>query len=1054
MVQQVPKSYDTGTLESKVERYWEENDIYRKVKDHWMDGEDFYFIDGPPYTSGYIHMGTAWNKILKDFMLRLTRAKGYNVRDQPGFDMHGLPIEVLVEKELGISNKKQIEEIGIDQFIEKCREFALKHKDIMTGQFRSLGVWMDWEKPYITITNSYIGSAWWALKRAEERELLDLAQRVLSWCPRCETALAEAEIEYKEKIDPSIYVKFKVEGKENEYIVVWTTTPWTIPSNLAVAVHPEFNYVRVKMTKEDGSDEILLVHEDCAESVGKAGRYQDMEVLETIVGEDLEGLKYEHPLTEEVPFLKETDMGYWRHKIVLADYVTADMTGCVHTAPGHGPDDFDTGLRYDLPPFSPVGEDGCFNENAGKYAGQFTKDADPEITADLDSHEALLNSGEVEHRYGHCWRCKNPITYRTTDQWFLRVTEMRQQMLDEIGKIDWFPGWAGSSRQYEWVANTRDWCISRQRFWGIPIPIWKCDCGERKVVGGEDDLAGAEGYSDGMNLHRPWIDGVTFDCGCGGKMRRVPDVLDVWFDSAVCSWAQLGYPGDPKEFERWWPCRWITEAHDQTRGWFYSQLGAGVVALDQIPYQQVLMHGFALDKDGKPMSKSLGNAIDPLDLTDKYGKDTVRLYLMKASAPWEDLPISEETIGNTRRMLNILYNVYGFSTLYMELDGFEPGSFTLDDVMEKGEVEDRWLLSRVERLKQDFNAEMEQYQIHKAARHIEHFIVEDLSRWYVRLSRDKTWIEGESPKKSSVYAVLHHALVEVAKVMNPITPFLSEEIYLNLDGSKGSINMEPWPEVDEKYLDEDLEKYMTSMRNAVEAVYSARQKGGRKLRWPVREITIEPETEQAVMGFQVLADLFKGQTNARVIKVLDPGVKWDGYEHDPKPAMKTIGSRFKENAGTVAAFIRSIDGAELKGTLQGGGSVEIDHDGFKFTIEDDMVSFEEVLPDNFAAESYTGGKVFIDLGMDDSIRGEGYSRELIRRVQEMRKQLDLNVEETIDIDVNLSEDVREYVSGWTDLIKAETRCRELVFADGAPEGSTEWDVDGESFAIAIKRTSE
>jgi len=1050
MVHQSEKQYQPVELEKRIQEYWETNDIYHKVKQSREDGENYYFVDGPPYTTGHIHLGTAWNKTLKDVQLRYLRSMGYNVRDQAGFDMHGLPIEVKVEQELGINNKKAIEDLGIDQFVNQCREFAMGFQKQMADQFKALGVWLDWENPYLTIMNYYIEGAWWTLKKAHEKNLLYTAERVLSWCPRCETALAEAEVEYWDETDPSIYVKFPIEGKEKESIVIWTTTPWTLMANLAVAVHPDFEYVRM-LVEKDGNSEVLIVHEDLAKYVAKQGRYQHMEILETMRGEDLEGLKYVHPFKDIVPFQERKDL-HWLHKVILADYVSdeeVNNTGCVHTAPGHGPDDFETGKRYDLPPFCPIDEAGKYTNEVTKYEGRFTKEADRDIIQDLIDGGFLLNSYDITHRYGHCWRCKKPITYRTTTQWFLKVTDIKDRLLEENAKVKWTPEWAGSARFHDWLNNTRDWCISRQRYWGIPMPIWKCDsCGDLKVIGDSDELMKESGYQEGMDLHRPWIDNVTFSCSCGSTMNRVKDVLDVWFDSAVCSWAQLHYPKNTEEFEKWWPMGWITEAQDQTRGWFYSQLGASVIAFDRTPYERVLMHGWSLDKDGKPMSKSAGNIVKPSEVAEKFGVDSLRFYLLKASAPWEDLAFSMEGVRIANRSLNILWNVYYFSTTYMSLDSFDPKKWNREAVKPYLTFEDRWLLSRLESMVEVYNKEFRVHNLHRASREVESFILEDLSRWYVRLIRDRTWSENASPteeevgNKNAAYHTLHESILTVVKVLSPIIPHLTEEIYLNLTGSDGSLFMEDWRESRLDTIDTDLERNMSLIRDVVDGLASMRQKAGIKLRWPLSTLIIESVDDSVAIAIESTRDILLGQGNIKNIEVVE---NWDGLELAVSPNYKAIGPVFKAEGKQAADHINAQDSDELILAVEKGKAVFM---GNAITL--DMLNISEKVPESHIAGDFSLGRLYLDTRLTPELEGEAYGREIVRRIQEMRKEKNLMVEDRIMTILKLPEDLKKKVAGWKDHIATETRSLELTF--GETSGYVkEWEVEEYLIKIGIEK---
>ena len=661
MIKEIIAKYDAGRIEKKVMQFWEDSDAYLKTRELRKIGRKFFFVDGPPYTTGHIHLGTAWNKIIKDSILRYYSMNNRYILERPGWDMHGLPIEVKVEGVLGFKSKKDIESFGVENFIAKCKEFAITQKQAMTEQFQRLGVWMQWTDPYMTLKDDYIEAAWWTLKKAYEKDLLDVGKRSVNWCPRCETAIADSEVEYSERTDPSIYVKFRIKNCEDTFIVIWTTTPWTIPANVAVAVNPDVKYSKFRAIKQNGSKEILITATDMIKNVLKQGRYIDYEVLETMAGEDLTKLEYESPVGDLVPIQNKI-----KHGIYLADFVTIENTGCVHLAPGHGMEDFNLGVKYSLPILCPVGSNGTYTSEAGEYEGKNVREANTIVIKDLKERNRLFAEGTVTHRYGHCWRCKTPIIYLATEQWFLKITEIKEKMLEEIDSIDWYPDWAGSARFRTWVEGARDWCISRQRYWGIPIPIWKCrKCGKLEIIGTKAELMEKANIGEDIELHRPYVDRVLIPCECGGEKMRIEDVFDVWFDSAVASWATLKFPQTREKFDEWWPADFITEGHDQTRGWFYSQLGASVVGFERAPYKSVLMHGFTLDAGGKKMSKSYGNVISPLDIIDKFGADTLRTYVLSSSAPWEDLKFNLEEVETIHRSINILWNVFRFPLPYM-----------------------------------------------------------------------------------------------------------------------------------------------------------------------------------------------------------------------------------------------------------------------------------------------------------------------------------------------------------------------------------------------------
>ncbi|MDD3574329.1 MAG: isoleucine--tRNA ligase, partial [Methanospirillum sp.] len=743
-MQEVTSSFTPRDIEASVQKFWTEEDVYTRVQEQNRDGKIWFFVDGPPYTTGHIHLGTAWNKILKDSILRFKRMHGLRVIDRAGYDMHGLPIEVRVEHELGFENKKDIEAFGIGAFIERCKQFALSHKEIMSEQFKALGIWMDFDDPYQTVMPEYIEAAWWTLKKADEKGLLERGHRVVNWCPRCETAIADSEVEYWDEQDPSIFVKFPIHGLDNEYLLIWTTTPWTLPANVAVAVDKDFIYAMVEAIKA-GNKEILWIAKDLVEPVLKKGKYQDYSILSEKSGIELAGIIYDSPLAELIPCQKQIE-----HKVVTAGFVEMDNTGMVHIAPGHGWDDYLLGVEKGLDVFCPVDGAGYYTDEAGEYAGQFVRDANEKILKDLGEH--LLAKQKISHRYGHCWRCKTPIIYRATEQWFISVPKMKEKMLSEIKATSWYPEWAGNARFYDFVSDARDWCISRQRYWGIPIPVWQCSsCPAYRVFGTVTELNKAAG-STLTDPHRPYVDEITVPCSCGGIMKRVEDIFDVWFDSAMASWATLGFPRNDALFHEMWPADFITEGQDQTRGWFYSQLGASTIAFNRSPYKSVLMHGFALDADGRKMSKSFGNVVTPEEVVQKFGVDVLRLYILSSNAPWEDLKFNWDGVSTVNRMMNILWNVYRFPLPYMILDSFSPVSTTegkYDDdyivrsIREMPEI-DQWIISRVNSIARQISTDMKEFQLHRVTRLLMNFILEDLSRWYVQIVRPRMWLEEDS----------------------------------------------------------------------------------------------------------------------------------------------------------------------------------------------------------------------------------------------------------------------------------------------------------------------
>jgi isoleucyl-tRNA synthetase len=995
-------------------------------------------------------MGTAYNKILKDVIIRYRRMQGLNVRDQPGFDMHGLPIEVKVEKKLSIVNKKQIEDlVGVESFVNSCREFSVDLQEQMTEQFASLGVWLDWEKPYRTIENSYIESAWWTLKKAHEKEMLERYTSVLSWCPRCETAIADSEVRFDDFEDYSIMVKFLLKGRSGESLLVWTSTPWNIPANMAVAVNPVFEYAKAEMTIEDRK-EILWFKRDKVDEVASLVGAQDLQILEIVNGSDMVGWEYFHPLASRIPYQNELS-GEWIHKVLSSELVTDDNTGVIALAPGHGREDYEIGEAHGIPLFCPVDEGGYFTSEAGMYHGKHVRESSSLVVEDLRRERWLVHEGRTTRRIGHCWQCESPVIDRASLQWFIKVSDIKENMLDEIEDVKWIPDWAGSEKQKERVEAATDWCVSRQRYWGIPLPFWTCECGELKIIGSVKELSKGKNYSKGMDLHRPWIDSVTFDCKeCGKEMRRTPDVLDVWFDSGVSMWAQLDYPAVKKHFNKWWPCRWISESLDQTKGWFYSLLVAGIIGFGEIPYKSVLMHGWIYDSEGQPLSKDMGDVAYPFDVISEFGVDSLRFYMLKSEPPWDNLYFDPEEVRNANQTLNILWNVHRFATLYMSMDRFDPKSRSVDSMSGSFSPEDNWLLSKVENLKGEMENDIEEFNIHSACEAIEEFIMNDLSRWYVKLIRNRSWPAGDNSKKFAAYKALHEALLSVTKLMAPLTPHISESMYQSLDAGLLSVHMSDWPVSDEALIDKKLEERMTVVRGIVELVSKARQKIGLKLRWPVKKIVIKSQDDDTAKSLENLRDILMEQTNSKEVDILWPGEEWDGMVLNVRPKVEAIGRVYKQWWSKIATMLESRPVDEVKKAI-GEGEYKIGIEGQVVRIEPDMVEFMERLPEHVVSIGFDKGDMYIDMEMLPELRAEGFAREIVRRIQQMRKEIDLDVEDFIRTQVKVRVELTKVLEEYDDYISSETRSRSFEFVpeELTEEYMVEWNVEGEAIGLAI-----
>ncbi|RQG94678.1 isoleucine--tRNA ligase [Natrarchaeobius chitinivorans] len=1085
---EVDDQYDPHELEGRIFDYWDDVDAYEQTVEHRSDGETYFFVDGPPYTSGSAHMGTTWNKSLKDVYIRFLRMQGYDVTDRPGYDMHGLPIETRVEERLGFENKKDIEEFGEENFIQECKDYANEQLEGLQSDFQDFGVWMDWDDPYRTVSPEYMEAAWWGFSKAADRDLVEKGHRSISQCPRCETAIANNEVEYEDVEDPSIYVAFDLEDREGK-VVIWTTTPWTIPANTFVAVDEEGEYVGVRAEK-DGTDELLYVAEPKHEAVLKAGRYDDYEVVEELTGEDLIGWSYEHPLSEEVPDHPDHEGAC---EVYAADYVDThgDGTGLVHSAPGHGEEDFERGRELGFPIFCPVGGDGVYTDDAGAYEGQYVKEANEEIISDLEENGSMLAAETTTHSYGHCWRCDTGIVQIVTDQWFITITDVKDELLENIGESQWYPDWARDNRFRDFVEDAPDWNVSRQRYWGIPLPVWTPeeraeprddgdesrarDDEEMIVISTREELAERVDQDvdpETVDLHKDTVDDLTITED-GTTYTRVPDVFDVWLDSSVATWGTLDFPEDDSRFEELWPADLILEAHDQTRGWFWSQLGMGTAALGQSPYEQVLMHGHALMPDGRAMSKSKDILVDPHEAIDRHGRDVMRTFLLSNNPQGDDMRFSWDGMQTMENHLRTLWNVFRFPLPYMRLDGFDPTETTLESVESDLEALDEWILARLQSTKAEMTEHLEEFRQDRALEALLEFVVEDVSRFYVQAVRERMWEEEDSASKRAAYATIYRVLRETVVLLAPYAPFVSEEIYGTLTGDDGhdTVHMEDWPTVDDRFVDDRLETDVAFLRAIEEAGANARQQAGRKLRWPVPRVVIAADDDRVIDAVSRHTGLLEDRLNAREIEVVSAEDRWEELAYSAEADMSELGPAFGGRAGEVMNALNEarIDEPDLAAledavadVLEDGESAEqrsaedSGGDEPRAQLEESMVSFVTETPEEIAGTAFgfdgdDHGVVYVDASLTEDIESEGYAREVIRRVQEMRKDLELDVEERIVLDLEIDDDrVADLVAQRDGLVREEVRADEIRDVADDDGHRKEWDVEGVEMTIAIE----
>ncbi len=1038
-------------MEEEILKFWAERKIFEKTLEKSEGNPRFVFYEGPPTANALPHPGHVLTRAMKDLVPRYRTMAGYHVPRKGGWDTHGLPVELEIEKELGISGKKQIEDYGVEKFIEKCKESVFRYKREWERMTERVGFWIDLDRAYITYTDDYIESVWWALRQIWDKGLLYQGYKVVPYCPRCGTALSSHEVAqgYSEVEDPSVYVKFRVKGEDDTFFLVWTTTPWTLPSNVALAVSKDFTYVKVRLART--GEQLIL-----AKGLLSAAVREDHEIVEEFPGAALAGNEYE-PL---FPFARPDKRPWY---VVTGDFVTLEEgTGIVHLAPAFGEDDMAAAALHGLPVVQLVDAEGRFVDAVTPWKGMFVKEADPLIIRTLQEEGKLYRSEMYKHTYPFCWRCDTPLLYYARTSWFIRTTAAKEALLRNNAAINWHPDYIKDGRMGNFLENVIDWAVSRERYWGTPLPVWICErCGKQHCVGSVAELKSmATKLPERLELHRPYIDQAELRCpGCGGTMRRTREVIDAWFDSGSMPFAQWHYPFENKEeFERAFPANFICEAIDQTRGWFYTLLVISTLLFDRPSFENVLVLGHILDAEGQKMSKRKGNVVDTWEVFNTYGADAFRWYLYTVNPPWNPTRFYMDAVGESRRrFLSTLWNVYSFYVLYANVDGFDPAEHEL--AVERRALLDRWIISRFNGLARKARSELDEYNITSAARAIEEF-VDDLSNWYVRRSRRRYWGPEMNEDKVAAYLTLHEMLVGVAKLLAPFTPFVAEEIYRNLEGErrKGapeSVHLCDYPECNEALVDPELERDMGFARKVVTLGRAARNKVNIKNRQPLAEMVVvagSPEGEQAVAA---LEPLIKDELNVKAVRMAT-GIG-EFVSHRVKPRYDLLGPKHGRLVKEIVAALAAIDPEKVVGAIERNGEVEVPAGGSVVTVTRDEVSVETVEKEGYAVESEGNVAIALNTELTRDLVMEGLAREMVNKIQTMRKEADFDIEDRIYTVFWADAAVREACEIHRGYVMEETLSEELEFA-GDPaaaevrgELTREWNVNGHKAVISVGR---
>ena len=1050
MYQKVDTNLNFVDREKKVEEFWKENHIFEKSMENRKEGETYTFYDGPPTANGKPHIGHVLTRVTKDMIPRYRTMKGYMVPRKAGWDTHGLPVELEVEKKLGLDGKEQIEEYGMEPFIKQCKESVWKYKGMWEDFSSTVGFWADMEHPYVTYYDDYIESEWWALKEIWNKKLLYKGFKIVPYCPRCGTPLSAQEVSqgYKTVKERSAVVRFKVVG-EDAYFLAWTTTPWTLPSNVALCVNPDETYCKVKAA--DGYTyymaEALL--DKVLGKLAKEEGEKAYEVLETYKGTDLEYKAYE-PLFacagEAAAKQKKK-----AHFVTCDNYVTmSDGTGIVHIAPAFGEDDSRIGRNYELPFVQFVDGQGNLTKET-PYAGVFVKKADPMVLTDLDKEGKLFDAPKFEHDYPHCWRCDTPLIYYARESWFIKMTAVKDDLIRNNNTINWIPESIGKGRFGDWLENVQDWGISRNRYWGTPLNIWQCECGHMHSIGSRQELFEMSGdeRAKTVELHRPYIDEITLKCPeCGGEMHRVPEVIDCWFDSGAMPFAQHHYPFENKElFEQQFPANFISEAVDQTRGWFYSLLAESTLLFNKAPYKNVIVLGHVQDENGQKMSKSKGNAVDPFDALNKYGADAIRWYFYINSAPW--LPNrfhGKAVVEGQRKFMSTLWNTYAFFVLYADIDNFDPTKYELN--YDQLPVMDKWLLSRLNTTVQAVDNDLANYKIPEAARALQEF-VDEMSNWYVRRSRERFWAKGMEQDKINAYMTLYHALVTIAKTAAPMIPFMTEDIYQNLVRSVDkdapeSIHLCDFPTVNEAWIDKDLEADMKELLEIVVLGRACRNTANIKNRQPIGTMYVKAEKKMSEFYTDIIAD----ELNVKEVKFADDVESFISYSF--KPQLRTVGPKYGKLLGGIRQALTDINGTAAMNELRTNGVLKLDINGNDVELTEEDLLIETAQTEGYVSESDGETSVVLDTNLTPELIEEGFVREIISKIQTMRKEAGFEVMDKIVVYAHGNDKIQDVMKAHEDEIKSEVLADEMVL--GETDGYVkEWNINKEAVTMGVKK---